>query len=78
MAYLRQSDYARPRDLARRIPRHHRASISHSWGFTHLGSFADAHKKMYGENTAASLRGARTRTPAGCVPLRAKRKDLAR
>jgi AraC-like DNA-binding protein len=35
------------------------ASIAHRWGFTHLGSFAAAHKKMYGETPRQALQAAR-------------------
>jgi AraC-like DNA-binding protein len=35
------------------------AAIAHRWGFTHLGRFATAHKKMYGETPHQALRAAR-------------------
>jgi AraC-like DNA-binding protein len=35
------------------------AAIAHRWGFTHLGRFAAAHKKVYGETPLQALRAAR-------------------
>jgi AraC-like DNA-binding protein len=61
MAYLRQVRLRRAhRDLRSAHPSHNTvASIAHRWGFTHLGSFAAAHKKMYGETPRQALRAAR-------------------
>ena len=61
MAYLRQVRLRRAhRDLRSGHPSHDTvASIAHRWGFTHLGSFAAAHKRMYGETPRQALRAAR-------------------
>jgi AraC-like DNA-binding protein len=61
MAYLRQVRLRRAhRDLRSAHPSYTTvASIAHRWGFTHLGSFAAAHKKMYGETPRQALRAAR-------------------
>jgi AraC-like DNA-binding protein len=60
MGYLRQVRLRRAhRDLRSAHPSHNTvASIAHRWGFTHLGSFAAAHKKMYGETPRQALRAA--------------------
>jgi AraC-like DNA-binding protein len=61
MAYLRQVRLRRAhRDLRSADPSHNTvASIAHRWGFTHLGSFAAAHKTMYGETPRHALRAVR-------------------
>jgi AraC-like DNA-binding protein len=60
MAYLRLVRLRRAhRDLRSADPSHNTvATIAHRWGFTHLGSFAAAHKKMYGETPRQALRAA--------------------
>jgi AraC-like DNA-binding protein len=35
------------------------AAIAHRWGFTHLGRFATAHQKMYGQTPQQALHAAR-------------------
>jgi AraC-like DNA-binding protein len=61
MAYLRLVRLRRAhRDLRSADPSHSTvASIAHHWGFTHLGSFAAAHKQMYGETPRQALRAVR-------------------
>jgi AraC-like DNA-binding protein len=61
MTYLRLARLRRAhRDLRSADPsRSTVASIAHRWGFTHLGSFAAAHKKMYGETPRQALRAVR-------------------
>jgi AraC-like DNA-binding protein len=61
MTYLRLVRLRRAhRDLRSADPSHNTvASIAHRWGFTHLGSFAAAHKKMYGETPRQALRAVR-------------------
>jgi AraC-like DNA-binding protein len=58
MAYLRQVRLRRThRDLRSAHPADSTvAAIAHRWGFTHLGSFAAAHKKMFGETPRQALR----------------------
>jgi AraC-like DNA-binding protein len=47
------------RDLRSAHPTHSTvAAIAHRWGFTHLGRFAAAHKKMYGVTPLQTLRAA--------------------
>jgi AraC-like DNA-binding protein len=61
MAYLRLVRLRRAhRDLRSAHPSHNTvACIAHRWGFTHLGRFAAAHKKTYGETPLQALRAAR-------------------
>jgi AraC-like DNA-binding protein len=61
MTYLRLARLRRAhRDLRSADPsRSTVASIAHRWGFTHVGSFAAAHKKMYGETPRQALRAVR-------------------
>jgi AraC-like DNA-binding protein len=61
MAYLRQVRLHRAhRDLRSAHPADSTvAGIAHRWGFTHLGRFAAAHQKMYGETPLQALRAAR-------------------
>jgi AraC-like DNA-binding protein len=35
------------------------AAIAHRWGFTHLGRFAAAHKKKFGNTPVQALHAAR-------------------
>jgi AraC-like DNA-binding protein len=58
MAYLRLVRLHRAhRDLRSAHPSHSTvAAIAHRWGFTHLGSFAAAHKKMFGETPRQAVR----------------------
>jgi AraC-like DNA-binding protein len=58
MAYLRVVRLRRAhRDLRSAHPTHTTvAAIAHRWGFTHLGHFAAAHQKMYGETPGQTLR----------------------
>jgi transcriptional regulator GlxA family with amidase domain len=60
MAYLRVVRLRRAhRDLRSANPSHSSvASITHRWGFTHLGRFAVAHKTMFGETPLQALRAA--------------------
>lgn len=61
MAYLRVVRLrCAHRDLRSANPSHNSvASIAHRWGFTHLGRFAAAHQKMFGETPLQALRAAR-------------------
>jgi AraC-like DNA-binding protein len=61
MAYLRVVRLRRAhRDLRSSHPAHSTvASVAHRWGFTHLGRFATAHRKMFGETPLQVLRSAR-------------------
>jgi AraC-like DNA-binding protein len=61
MDYLRLVRLRRAhRDLRSPHPAHSTvAAIAHRWGFTHLGRFAAAHKKMYGVTPLQTLRAAR-------------------
>jgi AraC-like DNA-binding protein len=61
MAYLRVVRLrCAHRDLRSANPSHSSvASIAHRWGFTHLGRFAAAHQKMFGETPLKTLRSAR-------------------
>jgi len=61
MAYLRVVRLQRAhRDLRLADAAHSTvACIAHRWGFTHLGRFAAAHKRMYGETPLQALRAAR-------------------
>ena len=47
------------RDLRSADPSHSTvALIAHRWGFTHLGRFVAAYKRMYGETPLQTLRAA--------------------
>jgi AraC-like DNA-binding protein len=61
MAYVRVVRLRRAhRDLSSADPFHTTvAAIAHRWGFTHLGRFAAAHKRVYGETPLQALRAAR-------------------
>jgi AraC-like DNA-binding protein len=61
MAYVRVVRLRRAhRELSSADPFHSTvAGIAHRWGFTHLGRFAAAHKKVYGETPLQALRAAR-------------------
>jgi AraC-like DNA-binding protein len=61
MDYLRLVRLRRAhRDLRSPHPAHSTvAAIAHRWGFTHLGRFAAAHKKMYGVTPLQTLRATR-------------------
>jgi AraC-like DNA-binding protein len=61
MAYVRVVRLRRAdRDLSSADPFHSTvAAIAHRWGFTHLGRFAAAHKRVYGETPLQALRAAR-------------------
>jgi AraC-like DNA-binding protein len=61
MAYLRVVRLrCAHRDLRSANPSHSSvALIAHRWGFTHLGRFAAAHQKMFGETPLKALRAAR-------------------
>jgi AraC-like DNA-binding protein len=58
MAYLRLVRLRHAhRDLRSAQPTHTTVTvIAHRWGFTHLGHFAAAHQKMYGETPGQALR----------------------
>jgi transcriptional regulator GlxA family with amidase domain len=60
MAYLRAVRLRRAhRDLRSADPVHTTvACIAHRWGFTHLGRFAAAHQRMYGQTPLQALRAA--------------------
>jgi AraC-like DNA-binding protein len=61
MAYLRVVRLRRAhRDLRSADPAHTTvARIAHRWGFTHLGRFAAAHQRMYGQTPLQALHAAR-------------------
>jgi AraC-like DNA-binding protein len=61
MTYLRVVRLRRAnRDLRSADPSHTTvARIAHRWGFTHLGRFAAAHQRMYGQTPLQALRAAR-------------------
>jgi AraC-like DNA-binding protein len=61
MTYLRVVRLRRAhRDLRSADPSHTTvACIAHRWGFTHLGRFAAAHQRMYGQTPLQVLRAAR-------------------
>jgi AraC-like DNA-binding protein len=61
MAYLRAVRLRRAhRDLRSANPSHSSVgSIAQRWGFTHLGRFAAAHQRMFGETPLQALRAAR-------------------
>jgi AraC-like DNA-binding protein len=61
MAYLRAVRLRRAhQDLRSADPdRTTVALIAHRWGFTHLGRFAAAHQRAYGETPMQALRAAR-------------------
>ena len=61
MAYVRAVRLRRAhRDLRSADPSHSTvAAIAHRWGFTHLGRFAEAHKRVYGETPLQALHTAR-------------------
>jgi AraC-like DNA-binding protein len=60
MAYLREVRLRHAHsDLRAADPSHTTvAAVAHRWGFTHLGRFATAHKRMYGETPHEALRAA--------------------
>jgi AraC-like DNA-binding protein len=61
MTYLRVVRLRRAhRDLRSADPAHTTvACIAHRWGFTHLGRFAAAHQRMYGQTPLHALHAAR-------------------
>ena len=61
MTYLRVVRLRRAhRDLRSADPAHTTvARIAHRWGFTHLGRFAAAHQRMYGQTPLQALHAAR-------------------
>jgi AraC-like DNA-binding protein len=61
MAYLRAVRLRHAhRDLRSADPDHTTvAGIAHRWGFTHLGRFAAAHRRMYGQTPLQALHAAR-------------------
>jgi AraC-like DNA-binding protein len=63
MTYLRVVRLRRAhRDLRSADPAHTHttvAHIAHRWGFTHLGRFAAAHQRIYGQTPLQALRAAR-------------------
>jgi AraC-like DNA-binding protein len=61
MAYLRAVRLRRAhRDLCSADPAHSTVTaIAHRWGFTHLGRFAAAHQRTYGETPMQALHAAR-------------------
>ena len=61
MAYVRMIRLRRAhRDLRSADPAHSTvAAVAHRWGFTHLGRFAAAHQRMYGQTPLQALHAAR-------------------
>jgi transcriptional regulator GlxA family with amidase domain len=52
------------RDLLTAEPSARVGDIAASWGFSHLGRFAAAYRRLFGEHPSATLRAARRLSPA--------------